>query len=105
MGRRLLLGIMILVALVAAAVFLDPSRTVLGWLNGEPFYQGRPASAWRKALLDDAPAARTNTTKTLADGKAKAVPVLILLLDPTKSKNSGEVRWTAADILGQIGPN
>src|SRR5262245_54726684 len=103
MRRGLLLGIIILLALVAVVVLLDPSRTVLGWLKGEHFYQGRPASAWRKALLDNAPAARTNTMKGLADGKSDAVPVLVELLDVQKSANSNEIRWTAADILGQIG--
>ena len=105
MAKRILIGCIVVAAVAATVLLLDPSRTVLGWLNGEQFYKGKPASAWRKALLDSAPAARTNTTKVIADGKSDAVPVLVELLDRQKVANSNEIRWTAADILGQIGPD
>jgi len=105
MKKRFLIGGFVLVALALAAIFLDPSHTILAFVKGERFYQGRSASAWRNALLDRAPSARTNTMKTLAEGKAEAVPVLVELLRRDQRGNSAEVRWTAADILGQIGPD
>jgi len=101
MAKWLLLSVLLIAALGAAAWFLDPTYSVRGWLAGESFFHGRPASYWRHALLDPAPAARTNTIKTLADGGLAAVPVLLELL----RSDSSEVRWTAADALGQIGPD
>ena len=44
--RRLLRWSLILVALAAFAVWLEPTRVVWGWLRGEAFYQGRPTSYW-----------------------------------------------------------
>ena len=45
--RRLIRWSLILVALAAFAVWLEPTRVVWGWLRGEAFYQGRPTSYWR----------------------------------------------------------
>jgi HEAT repeat protein len=102
--KYVLIGSGLLLA-VALGVALDPTRAVLGTLRGEPFYGGRPASYWRKELLDDAPGARTNAVKALADGGQGAVPVLVeLLRESGPDKASAEVRWTAALALGHVGP-
>jgi hypothetical protein len=48
--RRLLRWSLILVALAAFAIWLEPTRVVWGWLRGEAFYQGRPTSYWAAEL-------------------------------------------------------
>jgi hypothetical protein len=49
--RRLLLGLGVLLAAAVAAVLLPTPRLVcLGWLRGESFYRGRPASFWSGEL-------------------------------------------------------
>src|SRR5262245_61421376 len=104
MRTRLLIGLgllALLTLLAAAAVLLDPTRVLLGTLWQEPFYQQRPASYWSQALQDPAPAARTNTIKTLADGGAAAVP---LLTDLLAARRPADVRLAAAEALGLIGP-
>jgi hypothetical protein len=47
MKKRWLYRVLILLALAALAVWLEPTRVVWGWLRGEAFYQGRPTSWWR----------------------------------------------------------
>ncbi|MFO0927617.1 MAG: hypothetical protein U0736_11350 [Gemmataceae bacterium] len=107
MKRNLiLLTVGVVVVLLAAAVYFDPTCVVRGWVSGEPFYQGRPASYWRRALATDDPALQAETYRRLtADGRS-AIPVLVALLaDPkTSGWDAAEVRWKAADLLGQIGP-
>jgi hypothetical protein len=48
--RRLLRWSLILIALSAFAVWLEPTRILWGWLCGEAFCDGRPASWWRGQL-------------------------------------------------------
>ncbi|OAI48646.1 hypothetical protein AYO44_06700 [Planctomycetaceae bacterium SCGC AG-212-F19] len=50
--RRLLLGMTLLLLLVVASL-LHPGVhwRVMGWWRGEGFYEGRPISYWREALL------------------------------------------------------
>jgi hypothetical protein len=48
--RRLFRWSLILITLAAFAVWLEPTRVVWGWLRGEAFYQGRPASWWANEL-------------------------------------------------------
>jgi HEAT repeat protein len=84
----------------AAAVLLDPAARVRGWAGGEPFFQGRAATAWRKDLRDPDEVRRTAAQKALADGKGEAVPVCAWLL---KHAAEPEVRWRAADALNQMG--
>ena len=48
--RRLLRWSLIIVALAAFAIWLEPTRVVWGWLRGEEFYDGRPASWWAAEL-------------------------------------------------------
>jgi len=48
--RRLFRWSLILVILAAFAVWLEPTRVVWGWLRGEAYYQGRPASYWSEEV-------------------------------------------------------
>jgi hypothetical protein len=41
---------LLLLAVAAFVVWLEPTRVVWGWLRGEAFYEGRPTSYWRCEL-------------------------------------------------------
>ena len=84
----------------ALAVGLDPARRVPGWARGEPFYQGRAASAWRRDLRRPDEAAAADAFTALAGGKAEAVPVCAWVL---RTAPEPAARWRAADALGKIG--
>jgi hypothetical protein len=98
-GWWIALGVLILAGV--AAVFLDPTHSLLGHLRGESFYRNRPTSYWRERLRDTAPGVQTNTVKVLVEGEDAAVPVLIELLG---DKGDAETRLAAAGALEQIGP-
>jgi len=101
--RRLaLLALGGVLVLAGAAVWLDPTRVVIGALRGDRFYRSRPTRYWRDRLSDPEPGARSGAVKDLADGGASAVPVLVELL---QGAGPAEVRWTAASVLGKIGPD
>jgi HEAT repeat protein len=99
MKKRLLLGLVGLLVLLAVAVWLEPTGVALGWLHGEAFYRDRPTRYWRKALTSADPKAQVESHEALKAGARSAVPVLIELLRDA----SPEVRWRAADLLGQAG--
>ncbi len=92
-------GLMILAA--AAYVLFEPSGAVLGRLRGESFFDGRPTGYWARSLCGD-PATAVDAMERLREGQADSVPVLIELLEDT-GPNSAELRWTAAELLGEIG--
>ena len=102
--RRLVwvgLGLAVLAAGVGAAVLLDPDARVRGWAAGEPFYQGRAATAWRHDLAGADEVKAVAARDALAEGKGEAVPVCVWLV-----KNAPEpaARWRAAEALGKMGP-
>lgn len=98
--RRWLVGGAVVLVGVVTLVWLDPSRRLLGRLAGEPFYDGRPASAWRDELTGKDEVKASAALQALAAGKGEAVPVCErLLADPDPA-----VRWRAAEALGGIGP-
>ena len=43
-------GLGFLVLALAWAVFLEPNGLALGWLRGESYFDGRPASYWAREL-------------------------------------------------------
>ena len=45
-----------LLVAVIVTLLLEPTRTVPGWLAGEPFHGNRPASWWQDQLLNGDPA-------------------------------------------------
>jgi HEAT repeat protein len=105
-----LLGV---VVLGAAVVFLDPTFTLLGVLEREPFYRGRSALYWRGQLLDHDPAVQGGAMSAIREGGAEAVPLLVHFLRasrPIRSEHTGDwvdddLRQRSAGLLGQIGPD
>jgi HEAT repeat protein len=110
--KRLLFGCGLALLLLPAAALLVPDwrAVVLGVLSGEPFYQGKPASWWARALreekedgppvilsLGDPPGV---TREFLHNDAGNAVPVLRVLLDD----GDAYVRQRAAEALGRIRP-
>jgi hypothetical protein len=93
-------AVLIVLALIAAGAWFEPTHIVRGWLRGEPTYQSRPAAWWRERLVSQEPADQAEYPRRLQAGGADAVPVLTDLLRAPEA----EVRWRAADILGKIGP-
>jgi HEAT repeat protein len=100
MKKGLLLGLVGLLVLLGVAVWLEPTGVALGWLHGEAFYRDRPTRYWRKALTSADPKTQVESHEALKEGGRLAVPVLIELL----RDSSPEVRWHAAELLGQAGP-
>ena len=92
-------------AVLALVAWFEPTRVIMGTLRCESFSAGRPTSFWKLALVSDDPATKENAYKTLKDGAADSVGVLVALLgEPDGSPAAAELRWTAAEILGKIGP-
>jgi HEAT repeat protein len=104
--RRVLAISLAMLVLAGVAIFLEPTRVVIGWVHRESFYDSRPASFWEAQLRDRTPSVRTHAIKTLSDGRAAAVPVLVELLQKETgyAGQAAEMRWTAASILYQMGP-
>jgi HEAT repeat protein len=102
MKRRFLMSLGVVLALLAVGVWIEPTGVVLGWMNGEPFYQNRPTRYWSKALTSSDPATQTQTHQALKDGGRSAVPVLVEVL---QKDDNAEARWKAADLLGRLGPD
>jgi HEAT repeat protein len=75
---------------------------VQGWVGGEPFFQGRSATAWRRDLRESGEIGPAAAQKALADGKGDAVPVCAWLLRPGHAPET-PVRLRVADALRQMG--
>lgn len=104
MRKLLIFGAVVLAVLVVVAWF-EPTRVVVGTLSGEKFATGRPTRFWKHALISDDPATREKSYQTLLNGAGDSVGVLVELLRESPSTSSAaEVRWTAAELLGKIGP-
>lgn len=97
--RLLILIIAVLFVALGAAVALDPAARIQGWICGEPFYQGRSATAWQRDLRNKEEPPRAAAISTLVAAKGDAVPVCIWLL---QNAPESEVRVRAADILFQM---
>jgi hypothetical protein len=93
MNKRAIISVVIgvLIALAVLGVFFDPTITVLGYLRGDKFYQGRSASYWRRVL-------RREDTSSLHG--PEMIPFLIDALEDGNPITRGR----SAVILGQIGP-
>jgi HEAT repeat protein len=104
--KRRWLVVLVVVALVVAggglAAWFDPAARVPGWVGGEPFFQGRSATAWRRDLRKTDEVATAAAQKALADGKGDAVAVCAWLLSPAHAPET-PVRLRAADALRQMG--
>ncbi len=101
--RWLIVGVILAAAAVLAVLF-EPTGAVRGYLRGEPFFNGRPASTWGWRLRDANPHTQEEARQALAGGGPTAVPVLIHLVRQKGGWEAAELRWTAAELLGEIGP-
>src|SRR5262249_49335035 len=105
MRKRWLIGTGILVTVVVGALYLDPHCILQGLLKRDSFFQGKPTPYWRKALRDPAPRTHLEALNQLKEGGPAALPVLVALLQEDSSDwQAAKVRWLAAEILGQVGP-
>jgi HEAT repeats len=98
---RWLAGLMVLVGVVVAAVFLEPTHVARGWLRGETFYRGRPVSYWKKEFAFEGGTSYlfTRTVEAFQADPEAALPVLRdALHDPDPN-----VRWPAVTLLGRCG--
>jgi HEAT repeat protein len=98
--RVILLTLVLLAAAAGVAVALDPAARVQGWVNGEPFYHGRSATAWRRDLRRPDGERSAGALNELIAGKGEAVPVCAWVL---RTAPEAEARWRAADALSQMG--
>jgi HEAT repeat protein len=108
MRRSVVLVVALVAAVAALAVWVvaDPDNPLRPYFTGEPFYKNRAASAWGRALRADDPQS-PDARRTLVAGGAQAVPVLTWLLQSKAGGawGSAEWRWTAAEVLRDIGPD
>ena len=95
MKKLIVLGL--LAAIVCVGAWVEPTRTVVGWLKGDRFFEGRSTTFWHEALSIDDPALQEANYKKLLDDAA-AVDVLRQLLG---ASSKSEIRFTAAEILGK----
>jgi HEAT repeat protein len=95
-----LVAVVVLVAAGIAFAVLDPAARVRGWLTGQPFYQGRAASAWEADLHSSDEVKAAAARDALAAGKGEAVPVCVWVLEHA---GEPEARGRAADALKQMG--
>jgi HEAT repeat protein len=100
-GAIVVVVVLVVVVAAAAAVFLNP--TLRGWVSGERSYAGRPVGYWKDALTSADPLVETKAFSSLKEGGKAAVPVLTELLAAKGA--DAKVRWKAADLLEQIGPD
>ena len=102
MNRRVVgitLAAVVLVTAVGLAVMLDPASRVQGWVNGEPFYQGRSSTAWRRDLRNPDEVSATAATESLAAGKGESLPVCVWLL---RNAPEPQVRSRAVNALHKM---
>jgi HEAT repeat protein len=97
--RVLVVALGLLVAGLVLFYQLDPDARLKGWVRGDPWYRGRPATAWRADLARGDENARALAAQELRS--PDALPVLEALL---RGDGPAEPRWRAADVLGQLGP-
>src|SRR5262245_35756673 len=97
--KRLGLWLGLPLVLLIAVVFVVPALRVrvLGALRGEPFFEGRPASAWAADLADNRDG--TRAAASLKKGGRAALPVLMELA----LHGTPEVQPNARAVIVQIG--
>jgi HEAT repeat protein len=103
-SRIAIIVVVLIVAGLALGVALDETRVLRGLLTGERFHGGRPLSYWEERL---GTAETVTRSKALAEARAlgdAALPLLTSLATTTRGPNAARVRWTAAELLGELGP-
>ncbi len=101
MKTKIVLGITFAVAVALIVAGRQPLLAVWGYVQGEPFYQGCPASHWRR-MLSGGPAAQAEAMETLEAAGSEAAPVLAAILGD-RQRASAAVRCLAAELLGTVG--
>jgi HEAT repeat protein len=98
----------LLMILIAAGVtlVLDPTRTLLGRLRGEQFYEGRPSNYWAASLVSEDPVEQSKAEQAIRTGGVRAAPMLVEVLHSASGSDwsSSQCRWKSAELLGAIGP-
>src|SRR5437763_228822 len=105
MTKRRWLGVLVaLLVVLAFVVAFDPAGIAIGVLRREPFFDGRPANWWGRALRDADPGRQQNIRRRLKDGGAAAIPVLANLLCAGVPGDwvAATERWTAAELLRDL---
>jgi HEAT repeat protein len=101
--KGLMWMVVVLLALVAGAYFIDPERraTVTSLFAGGDSFEGRSKDQWLAELRssDEKVVRRAHSKLVYTGGGENATPILIVALND----NSEKVRSEAADILGALG--
>ncbi|MFV0445463.1 MAG: HEAT repeat domain-containing protein [Planctomycetaceae bacterium] len=104
MSQRFLPIVFVLLVTLVAAVFLDPTSTLLGYLRNEPFLNGRSLTAW-SAQLNGTPADNATAIALLtAADKTVAEPLLVALYGQRSTPDAAMQRWTAIELLSKHAP-
>lgn len=101
--RRRWVGLLIaltVAAIAALAIAFDPSARVPGWFRGEPFFQGRAATAWKRDLANPDAVQSNHALETLAAGKKESLPVCAWL---TRHAAESQVRTRAVEAIARMG--
>ena len=85
-----------LIAVAVGVAVIDPNARVQGWVNGEPFFQGRSATAWRRDLRLQDETAPAAAQSSLTAGGAEALPVCGWLIEHAAE---ADVRRRAVDAI------
>src|SRR5439155_4927708 len=97
------LGVMLIVAAGVALLVPAVRFPLLGWVRGERFHGGRPASYWIYLLENGADKDRESAAHALGRMKAATPEALTALTAALKDKHY-IVRRNAAAALSEIGP-
>ncbi len=104
--RKTWIIVLSILCLLALVCWLEPTGVIRGWVGGEAFFDGRPTDYWSRAVRSSDPVVQSHARERLSQGGSDAVPVLLELLGNQDADwQAAEVRWQAAEILGQIGPD
>jgi HEAT repeat protein len=89
----------VVLLVILLVIWLEPTRVLIGRLQGDAFFQGRPSRYWAGQLMSEDP------PEALGDSSGKSTAVLRqLLVTSGDDERATTLRWTAADLLGKIGP-
>ncbi len=92
-----------LTVILVAAVLLEPTQTVSGWIAGDSFLAGRPSRYWAKQL-QGGPSASAAALAILEKQGAAAIPVLSEIYLDSPGESRSELRWTALELLAKNSP-
>ena len=101
MKKKIALVIVLAAVVVLVIAGRQPLVVAWGYVTGEPFYQGWPASQWRRMLAGD-PAQQAAAIEAFEGAGSEAAPVLAAVLQDTQ-RASADVRCLAAELLGKAG--